>query len=91
MSVKVTITIEQDDMQAAVPVSVTFRHDLGGTTANPRYAGDQMQTAVIEAAASACTHLAHLVDLRTAYYATGRVQRAITDLSAVVGEAPDAA
>jgi hypothetical protein len=62
--IKVTITVEQTDMTGSVPVSQTWVHTMGGTDANPAYAADAQQAAVVEAAADVADGLSLHVDRR---------------------------
>ena len=87
MSLKVTITIEQDNLGGAVPTALTFEHETNSLSGNPAYAADTMQTELIRATTEACQHLARMVKYRSG--SGGGIASAVADLLAVV-EVPHA-
>lgn len=65
MGVKVTVVIKADGSDSTMPKAMTFvRGELTGVSGNPRYLGDEMQTAMILAATDVCRYLSGVVDLR---------------------------
>lgn len=80
MSIVVHIMIEQDNVSGSIPVEVAFERPVERVSPDPRYVGDMMQAAVIQAAADVCRYLTNILDLRM----PGDTLNAIEDLKRAI-------